>query len=424
MDKKIKIIVSHPNGNANTRGAVYGFQRKQILYKYVTSVAVFSSGIWHIISKLHGLKKFRRKLYKDSIRRQVVCYPYKELGKQLCMILGLSSLIKHEKGLFCSDKVNDYIDKKTAILIKKDSNKINAIYGYEDISLNSFKTAKELGKVCIYDLPIGHWRSMRELLDEERRNLPEWAITIGGFYDSDAKLARKDEELLLADKIYVASSFTKLSLKGFPKELAEVEVIPYGFPPVNRERVYNSFDKGRKINALYVGGLSQRKGIAYVFEAIKGLEDKINLTVVGSGNIKGCKALREELRKVTYIPTLPHSEVLKLMSESDVLIFPSLFEGFGLVITESMSQGTPVITTNRTCGPDIITDGKDGWIVNAGESQPIRLLLESFIANPSQLEKTGRNALATASLRPWEKYENELAESVRSFVSKHLRNFK
>jgi glycosyltransferase involved in cell wall biosynthesis len=37
---------------------------------------------------------------------------------------------------------------------------------------------------------------------------------------------------------------------------------------------------------------------------------------------------------------MPHNEVLKLMRENDVLVFPSLFEGFGLVITEAMSQGT------------------------------------------------------------------------------------
>jgi glycosyltransferase involved in cell wall biosynthesis len=47
-------------------------------------------------------------------------------------------------------------------------------------------------------------------------------------------------------------------------------------------------------------------------------------------------------------------EVLREMQRHDVLVFPSLFEGFGLVIVEAMSQGLPVITTSHTAGPDII----------------------------------------------------------------------
>ena len=97
--------------------------------------------------------------------------------------------------------------------------------------------------------------------------------------------------------------------------------------------------------------------------------------------------LLEQLSSCKYLGTMSHDLVLKQMSDNDVLIFPSLFEGFGLVITESMSQGTPVITTDRTCGPDIMTNGKDGWIVEAGTSEPIRALLKSFIDSPEILQK-------------------------------------
>lgn len=415
-----KIIISHPNGNANTRSAVYGLCHKGMLYKYVTSVAVFSSGFWHYISNIPGLNAFKRKSYKDIIKEKVLCYPIKELGRQFCGKFKLMKFLKHETGLFCVDKECEYIDKKTAKLLQKDYRKVCAVYGYEDIALHTFKMAKELGKICIYDLPIGYWRAMHELLERERNEQPEWAVTLGGLNNSAAKLARKDEELQLADKIYVASSFTKWSLKDFPMKLADVEVIPYGFPPINEQRQYESFDNGRKIKALFVGGLSQRKGLSYVFEAIKGLEEQVELTVVGRGNIEGCLALREALRNVHYIQTLAHKDVLKLMSESDILLFPSLFEGFGLVITEAMSQGTPVITTDRTCGPDIITNGKDGWIVEAGTAAPIHNLLETFINEPDLLAVVGRNALKTAALRPWEKYEQELSESIYTFLNDKL----
>lgn len=416
MDKQKQIIISHPHGNANTRGAVYGIKLKGMLYRYVTSVAVFSYGFWRRLSKLPRLGVFVRKEYDDSIKDKTVCYPIKELGRQICGKLKLNSFTKHETGVFCTDKECEYIDKKTATLLEHAKEKADAVYCYEDVALYTFRKAKVLNKTCIYDLPIGHWRAMRRLLDEERKKLPEWAITLGGFNDSDEKLARKDEELQLADKIYVASGFTKWSLKDFPSTLAEIEVIPYGFPPVNSQRKYLPF-KGRRIRVLYVGGLSQRKGIAYVFDAVKGLEENVELTVVGQGNIDGCPALREALSNVNYIPSLPHGKILELMATQDVFIFPSLFEGFGLVITEAMSQGTPVITTSRTCGPDIITHGKDGWIVDAGTSEPIKVLLKEFIENPSMLESAGRAAIQTAAQRPWRKYEEELAGSIRNFLN-------
>ena len=150
------------------------------------------------------------------------------------------------------------------------------------------------------------------------------------------------------------------------------------------------------------------------------MEDRIEATVVGRGRVEECPALQEALANVNYIPSLPHEEVLRLMAAQDLFIFPSLFEGFGLVVTEAMSQGTPVITTDRTCGPDIITHGVDGWIVKAGTAAPIKDLLENLLKNPEKLATAGRNALATASRRPWPVYEKELAESVNRFLHDKL----
>ena len=105
------------------------------------------------------------------------------------------------------------------------------------------------------------------------------------------------------------------------------------------------------------------------------------------------------------------------MAAHDLFIFPSLFEGFGLVITEAMSQGTPVITTERTCGPEIIKHGENGWIVEAGTSEPISILLLQFIDCPEILEIAGRKAMKVANSRPWDCYGKELAESVKKYLN-------
>lgn len=416
MDKQKKITIYHPFGNANVRAAVDGIYKRGILESFHTCIACFEGSILYKLSSFGPLKEFRRRCFSNFLRTITYTYPFKELGRQLSPKLSFNYLTVHEKGIFCVDKVCHDLDTKLAKYLEKNKSNIDGVYAYEDIALKTFSTAKRNDIKCIYDLPIGYWRAMRALLKEERDKNPEWAMTLGGFDDSEEKLQRKDDELSLADKIYVASSFTKKTLEMYPGKLADIEVIPYGFPKINKERTYDGI-QDRKIKVLFVGGLSQRKGLSYFFDAIKDLEDKIEATVVGKGNLSECTTLNEALSRVNYIPSLPHNEILSLMAKQDLFIFPSLFEGFGLVITEAMSQGTPVITTDRTCGPDIINNGVDGWVVEAGNSEAIRELLGQFISNPELLVKAGKKAMQTASQRPWAAYENELAESVNKFLN-------
>lgn len=415
MDKQKKVIIYHPTGNANTRSAVNGFYHAGILHSFHTCIAYFKNTLLYKFS-FGPLKEFRRREFSSFLRPYTHTYPLKELIRLISFKLHMNQWITHETGKYCIDEIYHNLDKKVGKYLTKKSTSIDAIYAYEDGALETFQIAKKLHKICIYDLPIGYWRSMHELLGQERKKNPQWANILGGFNDSPNKLRRKDEELALADKIYVASSFTKNTLTKYPGKLADIEVIPYGFPPINANRSYTSI-QNRKIKVLFVGGLSQRKGLSYLFEAIKGLDKNIELTIVGKGAIDQCEALTTALKKTNYIPSLPHEQILKLMSEHDLFIFPSLFEGFGLVITEAMSQGTPVITTERTCGPDIITHGKDGWIVKAGESAPIHELLQTFITKPELLAKVGKEALKTASSRPWQCYEKELSNSVKRLIN-------
>ena len=411
-----KITIYHPFGNANTRAAVDGIYKQGILESFHTCIACFKGDFLYKLSSLSLFKELRRREFSPFLQDKTVIHPFKELGRVLSPKFKLEKLTAHEKGIFCVDKICHNLDNKVTKYVIKNNKNIGGIYAYEDLALHTFSIAKKYNIKCLYDLPIGYWRAMRSFLNEEREKNPEWAITLGGFNDSEKKLDRKDKELQLADKIYVASSFTKKTLEMYPGTLADIEVIPYGFPPINKNRRYDNI-KNRKIKVLYVGGLTQRKGISYFFEAIKGLENNIEVTVVGKGSLNKCTALKEAISKVNYIPSLPHNEILQLMASHDLFIFPSLFEGFGLVITEAMSQGTPVITTDRTCGPDIIHSGIDGWIVEAGVSKPIKDLLLQFISNPDMLVKAGQLARDTASRRHWSVYEKELAESVNHYLN-------
>lgn len=407
------ILLIHPGGNANVRGLLHGLNSNNMLHSFHTSIACFDDDILDKLANFPPFKDFRRRKFSNEIRDKTVTYPFKELGRMFALKFHISSWLKHEQGCFSLDQRNLFFGQQIASYLCKYPD-VDVVYSYENVAIECFNAAKSLGKICFYDLPIGYWRAMHQMLSVEKEKNPDWVVTIGGFHDSEEKLLRKDKELALADAIYVASSFTKHTLEEYPGKLASVHVIPYGFPTVNNNRIYTSV-QNRKIKLLYVGELSQRKGIAYLFEAVKGLEQWVELTVVGQGNVSGCKVLKKELINHKYIPSLPHNEILQLMSTQDVLLFPSLFEGFGLVITEAMSQGTPVITTDRTCGPDIITHGQDSWLIEVGSTLAIRQQLECILEHPKVLRTVGQEAMQTAQKRPWSSYGQEMAISMQHF---------
>jgi glycosyltransferase involved in cell wall biosynthesis len=245
--------------------------------------------------------------------------------------------------------------------------------------------------------------------------MPEWAGTLTGFKDSEEKLNRKDAELAQATQIVVASSFTAQTLRAYSGELPAPIVIPYGFPAVapHPDRSPRApVTKETPLRLLFVGSLSQRKGIADLFAAVNILGTCVSLTVIGNKVTGDCPALNRELAKHRWIPSLPHDRILDEMRAHDVFVFPSLFEGFGLVITEAMSQGTPVITTERTAGPDLITHGENGWLIKAGSTDSLVLQLEELVKNPEAVRAAGVNARKIAAARPWSAYGRELAAAL------------
>ena len=101
------------------------------------------------------------------------------------------------------------------------------------------------------------------------------------------------------------------------------------------------------------------------------------------------------------------------MSEADVFVFPSLFEGFALVILEAMAAGLPVITTPNTAGPDLIEDGKEGLIVPAGDANALREAMQSLLHNPERARSMGRAAHEKAKEFTWERYGERWEALVR-----------
>src|SRR5262249_16550280 len=159
--------------------------------------------------------------------------------------------------------------------------------------------------------------------------------------DSMEKRDRKDAEIATADHIIVPSTFVKATLHESPGIKATIDIIPYGAPETKLQ-VRSRCSRGDKLRLLYVGTLVQLKGISYLVTAMTHLRGAATLTLVGAKPSVDCPRLTAALKEHRWLGSVPHGRVLEIMAEHDVLVFPSLFDGFGLVILEAMALGLPV----------------------------------------------------------------------------------
>ena len=410
------IVFSHPTGNANVRQAALALHESGQLDKFWTCLAPSADDWWVRLLPSRLATQFLRRCPLPAIRKKMRSAPGRELGRLAAGSMGWSSLTRHERGIFSVDAVYRSLDRRVSReFTGSASQNARDAYAYEDGARETFRRCREHGGKCFYDLPIGYWRVWRALLEEERVREPEWVTTLQGAADSDEKLARKDDELRLADRVFVASSFTRKTLDAAPAGAADIHVIPYGSPRVSSEEPKMAGEGPLRV--LFAGALSQRKGLSYLLEAVRQLGRHVELTLIGMKLPGKCAPLDRALREHRWIPSLPHEEVLREMRRHDVFVFPSLFEGFGLVILEAMSQGVPVITTPHTAGPDLIEEGRSGFIVPIRSAPAIADRLHLLAGDRALLAAMKRAAWAAAAALKWSDYRTRLAALVAEIAS-------
>jgi glycosyltransferase involved in cell wall biosynthesis len=189
---------------------------------------------------------------------------------------------------------------------------------------------------------------------------------------------------------------------------------PYGVN-IKDFKPRRDFRKIDKMRFLFVGSFSQRKGISYLLQAFKELENEgenISLTMAGRGIMDYDLVKSYELKCLETHVNLPLEKLVELMQESDVFVFPSICEGFGLVLIQAMATGMPLITTYNTSGPDFIEEGKDGFLIEAQDVEAIKNKVRYFLQNPDEVKRMGQNAILKSKDFTWERFSAEIIKSV------------
>ncbi len=393
-----KILLSHPTANQNVRQTALAFAEANLLEEFWTCVnwregAVLDRAL-SILPKLRN--DLRRRSFARELQPFIKTFPWREWGRLVFRA-------------FSIDDVYESLDRHMAHRLNA-RGELKAVYAYDAGALETFRAAKRRGLKCIYEHPIVNWRKVRELQREEAELHPEWAPTLLTLRDSEAKLARKDEELSLADVIVTACSFARESL---PPVNAKVRTIPYGAPAVSEQ---TSRATNEKLRVLFVGALTQAKGLSYLFDAVTRLKEHVDLTLIGH-RVSETVPAQSLLDRHRWIRSMSHDQLLAEMSAHDVLLLPSLHEGFGLVILEAMARGTPVITTPHTGGADVIDNGVDGFLVPIRSADAIVEKLEWLMQDRQRHLAMGEAARQKAHAFSWQIYRERIAALARDVIA-------
>lgn len=282
-------------------------------------------------------------------------------------------------------------------------------------AMTAFKISKIHPKILFQYHPQSGY--VKEILQDEIDKNPAAKKTIleeTEFRYSKKQLDDSVREVELSDFAVGASTFT---LKTLIKQgMAEncVHMAPYGVN-IKDFKPRRDFRKIDKMRFLFVGSFSQRKGISYLLQAFKELENEgenISLTMAGRGIMDYELVKSYELKCLETHVNLPLEKLVELMQESDVFVFPSICEGFGLVLIQAMATGMPLITTYNTSGPDFIEEGKDGFLIEAQDVEAIKNKVRYFLQNPDEVKRMGQNAILKSKDFTWERFSAEIIKSV------------
>jgi glycosyltransferase involved in cell wall biosynthesis len=249
--------------------------------------------------------------------------------------------------------------------------KSDIVIGYATQSLYLGRHARKKGAVFALDRACPHVDVQQRLLREEAEKVgskfipePQW------FRD------RQIEEYELADKILTPSRYTA---ESFPESLkSKIVVAPLlgRLPKAKAAPTYK--ESGRPFTVGVLGGQPLRKGYVYLLEAWRNLRlPNSVLKIRSSGDFSDYPRLAELVSQtpnveiVKYVPNI--SEFYRTC---DIFVLPSVDDGFGMALFESMACGVASITS-RSCGSsELVTDGVDGLLIDSRSVEQLESAIE------------------------------------------------
>jgi glycosyltransferase involved in cell wall biosynthesis len=288
---------------------------------------------------------------------------------------------------------NEWFQGKACACLARNAEKLKSetlkteliIFAYSYAAREIFRFAKKQGWRTILG-QIDPGPVEEKIVAEETARVPEladdWQPAPVKYWDN------WQEECSLADHIIVNSEWSRTCLEKAGVNGSKLSVVPLAYEsPITdtpTTRAYPArFAPGRPLRVLFLGQVNLRKGVARLFDAIRQLKNEpIEFQFVGPVQVAVPADLRNNAR-VRWIGAVPRGKTGDFYRTADVLIFPTLSDGFGLTQLEAQARGLPVIAS-RYCG-EVLKHSVNGLLLDEPTADAIVEALRFCLADPRQL---------------------------------------
>ena len=258
------------------------------------------------------------------------------------------------------------------------------IFAYSYAARDIFRFAKQRGwKTALGQIDPGPVEE--KIVADEAARVPElagdWRPAPPEYWDN------WQEECSLADHIIVNSKWSRSCLLKAGVNGEKVSVIPLAYEPITNTQITRAyparFTRDRPLRVLFLGQVNLRKGVAHLFNAIRSFKDEpIEFWFVGPMQVFIPSELQNNPR-VRWFDVVSRGEVDSFYRKADLLILPTLSDGFGLTQLEAQAWSLPIVAS-RFCG-EVVRDGQNGLLLENLTGETIREVLRQCVANPELL---------------------------------------
>jgi glycosyltransferase involved in cell wall biosynthesis len=264
----------------------------------------------------------------------------------------------------------------------------NALYVHPCVGTDAIREAKRRGMYVVLEAISHPFNKLVEKAEYERFGLsgPEPEAELRD------NIAFFKEEALLADLILAASPYVREGLLELGLSPARIAVVPYGLDSA----FFEAPAKPAPGRVLYVGNVGYLKGVPYLAEAARRLQAEGfagEVRVVGPHD--GRMIQRPEFAGPTYVGQVPRAEVKSEFLSADLFVFPTLSDGFGVVLLEAMAAGLPLIATAHCAG--VVQERGNGTVVAVRDAEGLARRVREITQDRSLRQRMSAAARDTAT---------------------------
>jgi len=299
------------------------------------------------------------------------------------------------------DLWNPYDERIIENILKTENPDVVHIHNFKGLSLSSFAPAKSLKIPLVFTTHDYSLVCMRANLLNSSGEICKNPSALCKIYNQIQKhLAKNKVDLLISPSQFVIN---KLKSNGLFKDVKSKK-IPLGIELKDNEKFEKDYSQ---TNILYVGNLGEHKGVHILLKAFRKIENRnIRLDIVGKGLCsEKLKSMSENDNRIKFHDFLEGKELIKMYQQANLTVVPSIwYDNSPMVIYESFSCRTPVIGSKIGGIPELIEDGFNGYLFEAGNVN----VLENLIDSPETLKKLEQGTYESVQRYTMDKHIKQL----------------